>query len=75
MGSSDKAMTKKYDVPIWHKTNLTIEEAVEYSGIDRERLRKLTSQADYSFVLHIGNRQMTNMRIFDDYIEKLDELK
>ena len=22
----------KFDVPIWHKTNLTIEEADEYSG-------------------------------------------
>lgn len=23
----------KYDVPVWHKTNLTVEEAAAYSGI------------------------------------------
>lgn len=75
MENSDKVSTKKYVVPIWHKTNLTIDEAVEYSGIGRERLRKLTSQVDCPFVLHIGNRRMIKRRIFDDYIEKLDALK
>lgn len=75
MESLDKTIAKKYDVPIWHKTNLTIDEAVEYSGIGRERLRKLTSQADCPFVLHIGNRRMIKRRIFDDYIEKIAELK
>ena len=44
MADTEKIIRKKYDVPIWHKSNLTIDEAVEYSGIGRERLRKLTSQ-------------------------------
>lgn len=64
-----------YDVPIWHKSNLTIDEAVEYSGIGRERLRKLTSQEECPFVLHIGNRRMIKRRIFDEYIEKLTFLE
>ena len=41
MADTEKIIRKKYDVPIWHKSNLTIDEAVEYSGIGRERLRKL----------------------------------
>ena len=28
----------KFDVPIWHKTNLTVEEAADYCGIGSERL-------------------------------------
>ncbi len=40
MADTEKIIRKKYDVPIWHKSNLTIDEAVEYSGIGRERLRK-----------------------------------
>lgn len=58
MADTEKIIRKKYDVPIWHKSNLTIDEAVEYSGIGRERLRKLTSQEECPFVLHIGNRRM-----------------
>ena len=33
MADTEKIIRKKYDVPIWHKSNLTIDEAVEYSGI------------------------------------------
>ena len=35
MADTEKIIRKKYDVPIWHKSNLTIDEAVEYSGIGR----------------------------------------
>lgn len=54
---------------------MTIDEAVEYSDIGRERLRKLTSQEECPFVLHIGNRRMIKRRIFDEYIEKLTFLE
>ena len=30
MADTEKIIRKKYDVPIWHKSNLTIDEAVEY---------------------------------------------
>jgi excisionase family DNA binding protein len=75
LADTEKIIRKKYDVPIWHKSNLTIDEAVEYSGIGRERLRKLTSQEECPFVLHIGNRRMIKRRIFDEYIEKLTFLE
>ena len=47
MNDVDKAVVKKYDVPIWHKSNLTIDEAVEYSGIGRERLIKRRAFDEY----------------------------
>ena len=48
MADTEKIIRKKYDVPIWHKSNLTIDEAVEYSGIGRERpyQEKLISNAE-----------------------------
>ncbi len=72
MADEIRTTNRKYDVPIWHKTNLSIDEAVEYSGIGRERLRKITNQSDCPFVLHIGNRRLIKRRLFDEYIEKLD---
>ena len=32
-------MAMKLEVPIWEKSNLTLEEAVAYSGIGRDKLR------------------------------------
>ena len=32
----------KFDVPIWHKTNLTVEEAAAYSGIGSQKLREMS---------------------------------
>ena len=33
MADTEKIIRKKYDVPIWHKSNLTIDEAVEYLSL------------------------------------------
>ena len=62
---------KKYYVPIWKKSNLTIEEAVAYSGIGRDKLRDMTSKEDCPFVLWIGNKRMIKRRVFDSYIDKM----
>ena len=40
MADTEKIIRKKYDVPIWHKSNLTIDEAVEYSGISSLEFRR-----------------------------------
>lgn len=41
----------KKQVPIWEKSNLTIEEAVEYSGVGRNKLRQLSDNDNCPFVL------------------------
>ncbi len=63
----DKA---KYNIPLWHKPNLSIEEAVAYSGIGRDKLYELTNPEDCPFVLWIGNRRMIKRKKFDEYIER-----
>ena len=58
------------DVPIWEKSNLTIEEAAVYSGIGRNKLRELTNDENCQFVLWIGNKRLVKRRKLDEYIEK-----
>ena len=72
MENREKAEIKRYDVPIWHKANLTIDEAVEYSGVSREGLLKMINQNDCPFVLRLGHRRLIKRRAFDEYIAKLD---
>lgn len=43
-------MSKK-EIPIWEKSNLTLEEAATYSGIGINKLRQLTDKEDCEFVL------------------------
>ena len=58
------------EVPIWEKSNLTIEEAAVYSGIGRNKLRELTDDENCQFVLWIGNKRLVKRRKLDEYIEK-----
>ena len=61
---------EKYDIPLYRKPFLSVEEAVAYTGIGRDKLYELTNPEDCPFVLWIGNRRMIKRRVFDEYIEK-----
>ena len=58
------------EVPIWEKSNLTLEEAAVYSGIGINKLRKMTDREDCTFVLWIGTKRLIKRRKLDEYIEK-----
>ena len=57
-------------VPIWEKSNLTLEEAAAYSGIGINKLRKLTNDDNCDFVLWVGTKRLIKRRKLDEYIEK-----
>ena len=59
------------DVPIWEKSNLSLEEAAAYSGIGINKLRDLTGDQNCKFVLWVGNKQLIKRRLFDQYIEQV----
>lgn len=61
-------------IPIWEKSNLTLEEAAAYSGIGINKLRQLTDDDNCEFVLWIGTKRLIKRRKFDEYIEKLYSL-
>ena len=71
---TEKVKTSKFDIPVWHKLNLTIEEAAAYSNIGIHRLYELTEQEDCPFVLWIGSRRVIKRKSFDEYIEKMSSV-
>ena len=60
-------MVKKM-VPIWHKSNLTLEEAAAYSNIGMHKLREITDDEDCSFVLWIGSTRLIKREQYDKYL-------
>lgn len=71
MSDDKKVKQPKYEVPLWHKTNLSIEEAVAYTGIGRDKLYEMTSRDNCPFVLWIGNRRLIKRKVFDEYIANM----
>ena len=69
-----KARNFMKEVPIWEKSNLTLEEAAAYSGIGINKLRQMTDDENCEFVLWIGNKRLIKRRKLDEYIEKMYSL-
>ena len=57
-------------VPMWEKSNLTLEEAAAYSGIGINKLRKLTNDDQCEFVLWVGTKRLIKRKKLDEYLEK-----
>ena len=57
-------------IPIWEKSNLSLEEAAAYSGIGVNKLRDITNKKDCRFVLWVGTKRLIKRRLFDQYIEQ-----
>ena len=56
--SNSSVKKLSYNVPLWHKPNLSIEEASIYSNIGTGKLYEMTEKQDCPFVLWIGSRRM-----------------
>lgn len=59
------------EVPIWEKSNLSLEEAAAYSGIGINKLRELSNEKNCRFVLWVGSKRLIKRRLLDEYIEQL----
>ncbi|MCR1917686.1 excisionase [Frisingicoccus caecimuris] len=59
------------EIPIWEKSNLTLEEAAAYSGIGINKLRKLSDNEQCQFVLWIGSKRLIKRKKLDEYTEKM----
>ena len=59
----------KHEVPIWEKSNLTLEEAAAYSGIGINKLREITNERGCNFVLFVGTKRLIKRRRLDAYLE------
>lgn len=57
-------------VPIWRKSNLTLQEAALYSGIGINKLRELSDTEDCSFVLWNRSKRLIKREELDKYLNK-----
>ena len=58
----------KKEIPIWQKSNLTLEEAAEYSGVGQAKLRELSNDERCEFVLWNGTKRLFKRRKLDEYL-------
>lgn len=63
--------SKKCEVPIWHKANLTLEEAAAYSGIGINKLREITNEKNCKCVLFVGNKRLIKRRLLEEYLDQI----
>ena len=57
-------------VPLRHRSTLTLEEAVAYSGIGRNKLIELAEQKDCNFVIWSGRKRLFKRRKLDEFIDQ-----
>ena len=60
---------KKDSVPLWEKSNLTLEEAAAYSGIGINKLRQISDDEGCMFVLWVGNKRLLKRKKLDEFLE------
>ena len=60
----------KYEVPIYEKSNLTLEEAAAYFNIGINKLRQLTDDDKCPFVLWVGSKRLIKRKKMDEYLSK-----
>jgi excisionase family DNA binding protein len=63
-------MSKNNSIPVWIKTNLTLNEASSYFGIGVNKLRELTDDEECTFVLWVGSKRLIKRKELEKYLEK-----
>ena len=64
-------VNERYDLPIWHKYTLTLQEAAKYFRIGDKKLKKLIEEhPDAEFILWNGNRAQIKRKLFEQYIDE-----
>lgn len=63
-------MCNKYDIPIWAKMNLTINEAAAYSNIGIHALRNELNKPSCPFLLNVGNKRLIKRVEFEKWNSK-----
>lgn len=72
---SEGCSMSNYDIPVWKKYTLTIEEASRYFHIVENKLRRLAEQNRHAdWLIMNGNRIQIKRRQFEQVIDKLDAI-
>ena len=61
---------RKENAPFWEKKVLTVEEAAEYTGIGRTKIRQIIMKGDCPFAVTNGVQVCVIRDKFFDYLDK-----
>lgn len=62
---------KKYEIPVWNKLNITVDEAVAYSHIGRDKIREELNKPDCPFALKNGRVTLIKRKEFEKYMSQI----
>ena len=58
------------NIPIWQKSNLTLEEAAVYFNIGINKLRQFTDTKEgETYILWVGNKRLIKRVLFEKYLQ------
>ena len=57
-------------IPVWERPTITLQEAVDYTGLGRDKLKEISNSEDCDFVIWSGNRRLFKRKKLEEYIEK-----
>lgn len=60
----------RIEIPVWEKSNLTLEEAAAYTGIGINKLREISNDESCDFVLWNGTKRLIKRRKLDEYFDE-----
>ncbi len=62
----------EFEIPVWEKYTLSIEEAAEYFRIGENKLRSIINKDKFAeFILWNGNRAQIKRKLFEKHIDKV----
>lgn len=62
----------KYEVPIWEKYCLTLDEAAAYFGIGINKLREMSDEPNCQFVIFNGSKRLIKRRKLEENLVDTD---
>lgn len=62
----------KYEVPIWEKYCLTLDEAAAYFGIGINKLREMTDEPNCQFVIFNGSKRLIKRQMLEENLIDTD---
>lgn len=57
------------EIPLWEKSNLTLEEAAVYTGVGKNKLKELADERGCTFILWVGRKRLFKRKLLDKYLE------
>ncbi|MCD7895030.1 MAG: hypothetical protein LUG60_15245 [Erysipelotrichaceae bacterium] len=65
---------KKKETPIWEKKYLTISEAMKYTNIGSNNIRRILNHSTCNFVIYFGNRKLIHRQKLEEYLDDMHSL-